>query len=113
MTAQRLFQAGGWLCIVAITALSLVAPSLRPVTFIPHDVEHAAIFALAGFALGIGYPGRTAHHLAMMAIFAGAIELAQFYSPGRHPRLIDFVVDAAGACAGLLAAALVTRMRER
>jgi VanZ family protein len=49
--------------------------------------------------------------MALMAVFAGAIELAQFYAPGRHPRLIDFVVDALGGCAGVAAAALLARLR--
>ena len=111
MTTRRLFQFAGWACVIAIAALSLVAPSLRPVTFVPHNLEHAAVFAIAGFALGLGYPGRTARHMAMMAVFAGAIELAQFYAPGRHPRLIDFVIDALGGCAGVAAAALLARLR--
>jgi len=113
MTARRLFQAAGWLLVATIVVLSLVAPSLRPVTFVPHNLEHAAVFAIAGFALGLGYPGRTAQHMALMAVFAGAIELAQFYAPGRHPRLIDFVIDALGGCAGVAAAALLARLRAR
>jgi hypothetical protein len=111
MTARRLFQAIGWLCIVAIAILSLVAPSMRPVTFVPHDIEHAAIFAMAGFALGFGYSQRTARTMLIMAVFAAAIELAQFYAPGRHPRLIDFVIDAVGGSAGVAVAALVSRFR--
>ncbi len=108
MTARRLFQAIGWLGVLAIIVLSLVAPSLRPVTFLPHSLEHAAIFALTGVALGLGYPGRIVQHMTMLVIFAAAIELAQFYAPGRHPRLIDFLVDASSACAGVVLAA-VTR----
>lgn len=111
MTARRLFQAIGWLGVVAIVVLSLVAPSLRPVTFLPHDLEHAAVFIITGLALGLGYPGRIVQHMMMLVIFAAAIELAQFYAPGRHPRLIDFVVDAASACTGVVLAALATRPR--
>ena len=109
MTARRLFQAVGWLCVLAIMVLSLVAPSLRPVTFLPHDVEHAAIFAITGLALGLGYPRRIAHHMAMLVVFAAAIELAQFYAPGRHPRMIDFIVDALSACVGVALAAMIMR----
>jgi VanZ family protein len=47
----------------------------------------------------------------MMIVFAAAIEFAQFYAPGRHPRLIDFVIDALGGCAGVAVAALVSRFR--
>ena len=69
MTARRLFQATGWLCVAAIVALSLVAPSLRPVTFLPHNLEHLAIFIITGLALSLGYPGRLARHMLMLVIF--------------------------------------------
>jgi len=111
MTARRLFQVIAWVFVAAIIALSLVSPALRPVTMLPHDVEHLAIFIITGFALGLGYPGHLARHMALLVIFAGAIELAQFATPGRHPRLIDFVVDAASACLGVLLAALVLRLK--
>ena len=111
MTPRRLFQAIGWLCVLAIIVLSLIVPSLRPVTFVPHNLEHLAIFAFTGFALGLGYPGRIAHRMVLLVIFAAAIELAQFYAPGRHPQLIDFVVDGLGACAGAALAAGIARLR--
>ncbi|MGB9365189.1 MAG: VanZ family protein [Xanthobacteraceae bacterium] len=111
MTSQRLFRLIGWACVAAIVVLSLVSPSLRPVTRLPHNLEHLAIFAITGLALGLGYPGRLLHHVALLVVFAGAIELAQFVTPGRHPRLIDFVVDAASACAGAALAALVIRWK--
>lgn len=113
MTARRLFQAIGWLCVLAVIVLSLVAPSLRPVTFLPHNLEHTAIFALTGLALALGYPGRIVHHMVMLVIFAAAIELAQFFVPGRHPRLVDFALDALGACAGVVLAALITKLFAR
>ena len=113
MTTCRLFQFAGWACVVAIAALSLVAPSLRPVTILPHDVEHAAIFAITGFTLGLGYPNRTQLHMSALIIFAAAIELAQLYAPGRHARVIDFVVDALAACAGVAFATILLRLRAR
>ena len=113
MTARRLLRAIGWLGVLAIVVLSLVAPSLRPVTILPHWLEHAAIFAITGCALALGYPGRIAQHMMMLVIFAAAIELAQFYAPGRHPRLIDFLVDASSACAGVAMAAMIMRLFAR
>jgi len=108
----RLFQAGGWLCLAAIGALSLVAPSMRPVTFLPHSFEHVAIFLAAGLAIGLGYPNRATQHAMALTLFAAAIELAQFYAPGRHPRVSDFVVDALGACAGVVVASMMTRLKR-
>jgi VanZ family protein len=111
MTSRRVFQVIAWVSLAAIVALSLVSPAWRPVTVLPHNVEHLAIFAIAGFALALGYPGHVSRLMVLLVIFAGAVELAQFVTPGRHPRLIDFVVDAASACAGALLAALVGRTR--
>ena len=108
----RLFQASGWLCLAAIGVLSVVAPSLRPVTFLPHSFEHVAIFLAAGLAIGLGYPNRAAQHVTALTLFAAAIELAQFYAPGRHPRLSDFVVDALSAGVGVGVASTLTRLKS-
>src|ERR1043165_1461294 len=88
MRARRVFRIIAWVCVAAIVVLSLVSPLLRPVTLLPHNLEHLAIFAVTGFALGLGYPGHLMRNLALLVIFAGAIELAQFVTPGRHPRMI-------------------------
>jgi len=111
MTSRRLFRLIAWASFAAIVALSLVSPSWRPVTKLPHNLEHFAIFIITGFALGLGYAGRLASHMAVLVVFAAAIEVAQFITPGRHPRLIDFVVDAASACAGVALAAFVMRLK--
>jgi VanZ family protein len=107
---RRLFQIASWLCLGAIGALSLVAPTWRPVTILPHNAEHVAIFVLAGLAVGLGYPNRAARHMAALTLFAAVVELAQFFAPGRHPRVGDFVVDALGACAGVALALVLTRI---
>ena len=113
MTARRLIQLLAWLCLAAIVILSLVKPSLRPVTILPHDVEHAAIFALAGLAVGLGYPNHGLRNMIALTVFAAAIELAQLYAPGRHARWIDFFVDALSACAGVVLARLAGRLLPR
>jgi VanZ family protein len=113
MMTRRLFQCAGWICVIAIAALSLVGPSLRPVTILPHDAEHAVIFAITGFTLGFGYPNRTQLHMSALIVFAAVIELAQLYAPGRHARVIDFAVDALAACAGVAFATILLRLRAR
>lgn len=109
----RLGQAATWIFLVAIVFLSLVSPSLRPVTILPHNLEHAGIFALAGLAVGLGYPHHTWRNMIALTIFAGAIELAQLFAPGRHARWIDFAVDAFAACLGVAVAALAARLLPR
>ncbi|MBR1212121.1 hypothetical protein [Bradyrhizobium sp. JYMT SZCCT0180] len=46
----------------------------------------------------------------------GLIEILQFWAPGRHARLEDFLVDALAVCVGLAAAAafdLVVKRTQR
>lgn len=92
MMARPLFQTTAWVCLAAVVVFSLGAPSLRPMTVLTHSLEHAAIFLLAGLAFGLGYPGRGARVIAALVLFAGAIEIAQLYAPGRHARLGDFII---------------------
>jgi len=97
----------GWLLILLITVLSLVPPGLRPETPVPHDLEHAAIFAAAGFAFGIGYYSRLKGVAAGLIVFTAAIELVQMVVPGRHARFEDFVVDALAMVAAVALGAAI------
>jgi len=110
MTARRSVKLLAWLCLAAIVVLSLVTPSLRPVTALPHNLEHAGIFLAAGLAVGLGYPGHWWRNALLLTAFAGAIEIAQLYAPGRHARWMDFFVDATAACLGAALASMVERM---
>jgi hypothetical protein len=91
---QRLFQIAGWFVAFLIVILSLVPPSLRPVTDLPHNLEHALIFLVTGASFEIGYPRRFFVNAISLTAFAGAFELAQLWSSGRHARMSDFIVDA-------------------
>ena len=110
---QVLWQVVTWIILLAIVFLSLVKPSLRPVTVLSHNFEHAGIFVLAGLAAGLGYPGRTLRNMIALTIFAAAIELAQLFAPGRHARWIDLAVDALAACLGVALAVVVARLFPR
>jgi len=97
-----------WFLAAAIVVFSMVPPDLRPVTDAPHALEHFVIFAATGLAFGIGYGPRYPIAIALV-IFAGAIEIAQLFVPGRHARLSDFLVDAFAACLGFFASHVVAR----
>jgi VanZ family protein len=96
-----------WVLAAIIVVLSLVPPGLRPETGAPHDLEHFAIFVATGLAFGLGYARRYGIVAIFLVVFAGTIEIAQLFAPGRHARLNDFIVDALAACIGLLATLLV------
>jgi VanZ family protein len=95
-----------WLLALAILVLSVVPARLRPGTGIPHDVEHFGIFVAAGFAFGLGYTRRYSAIAIVIAmlIFAGAIEIAQLFVPGRYALLTDFFLNTLALFYGVAAA---------
>ena len=97
-TAARLL---GVLLLAAITFFSLSPASFRPVTVVGHAPEHFLVHLLLGLTFGIGYARRWGMQAAGFVAFAGAIELAQLFVPGRHARLSDFLVDAGSAYLGV------------
>lgn len=109
---QLLFKCLAIALLIAIVVLSVVPAELRPDTDVPHDIEHGAIFALFGVALVLGYRLRFWTWVMLGPLFAAAIELAQLYIPGRHSRLSDFLVDAAGVLLGSECAVLVLKIHR-
>jgi VanZ family protein len=105
---QGFYRLGGWCLALLITALSLVPPDLRPESATPHHFEHFAIFCATGAAFGLGYRSQRLPLAIALVVFAGAIEFAQMFAPGRHARISDFLVDALAACIGVVLSALVT-----
>src|SRR6266511_3389740 len=98
---QRIFQAAGWLLALAIIVLSLIPPSHRPTTGTSQGLEHVSIFLATGAAFGLCYPNRRWILPAALVAFAGAVEIAQLWAPGRHAKMSDFLFDAAASCVGI------------
>ena len=94
-----------WLLAAAVTFATLGPPGLRPHSDLGQDGEHALAFILVGLAFGLAYRQRRLAVAAVSVVMIGVLELMQFWAPGRHARLEDFLVDAATACAGFVLAA--------
>ncbi len=94
-----------WLLATAVTFATLGPADLRPHAGLGQDGEHALAFILTGLAFGLAYPRRRWITCALAIVLIGALELMQFWAPGRHARLDDFVVDAVTAAAGFVLAA--------
>src|SRR5215475_2174540 len=103
MLPQNMSRIVAWLALAVIIVLSLVPPSGRPTTFVPHKLEHAGIFFMDGVAFAVAYRGYEWLWSIGAVIFCAAIELAQLMIPGRHARLSDFLVDATAICVGIFA----------
>ena len=102
-----------WLLAAAVTFATLGPPGLRPHSDLGQDGAHA--FILVGLAFGLAYRRRRLLSAAAAVALIGVLELMQFWAPGRHARLEDFLVDALTACIGFALAAatdwLLTRFR--
>ncbi|KYK43373.1 antibiotic resistance protein VanZ [Bradyrhizobium liaoningense] len=94
-----------WLLAAAVTFATLGPPGLRPHSDLGQDGEHALAFILVGLAFGLAYRRRRLLVGAAAVVLIGVLELMQFWAPGRHARLEDFLVDAATACLGFALAA--------
>lgn len=106
-------RTAAWSLATFIVILSVVPPSLRPETGVPHSLEHFAIYWATGVAFGFGYERRQRLLAVSLVAFSGAMELIQLFVPGRHARLSDFIVDALATCAGLLTVSAIERFRGR
>src|SRR5207302_1503387 len=76
---QTLFRVAAWLCLAAITVLTVVPINHRPSTAIPADVERFLAYAVLAFLFSIGYPRRRM----MVVIFVIAVAGLRRQSIGR------------------------------
>jgi len=96
----------------AIVALSVVPPTLRLETGLPHGIEHFVIYWGTGLAFALGYELKPALLATRLVFFSGAVEIAQLFVPGRHARLSDFIVDGLAITVGVMALPLVAPGRS-
>jgi len=93
------------LAVVAPTALvilTIVPAGERPVTFLPHDLEHFAAFCLTGLIYGFIVARRLGLLIVLALGFATLIEVLQIPLSTRHARWEDLLVDSAALCIGVL-----------
>jgi VanZ family protein len=101
---EKILKAASWLIIVGLVIVTIIPADERPVSGLQHDLEHFSAFSLAGLMFGLAYAGHL-RALSLSAVaFTLALELSQIPLATRHARLEDFVIDAAGACLGIVVA---------
>ena len=100
-----------WSLAAVIVILPVGPSALRPETGALCSFEHFPIFAVTGFASGVGYKRRHDLLAILLIMFSGATEIAQLFVQGRHARLGDFIIDAVSACIGLVIASLLGSIR--
>jgi VanZ family protein len=102
------FRLAGWIGVLIIAVLSLVPGAERPHTGAPSQIEHYAAYLLVGFALALGYvQNRSVVTIGLLLVlYAGLLEFAQLFIPGRSARVLDVLVSAMGAWTGIMLAFL-------
>jgi VanZ family protein len=111
--AVKIARIAAWLLVVAIVVMTLGPPTVRPVSGFNRSLEHVAAFALLGLAFGLAYPNKRMLLALIGVTVAALLETLQLVVPGRHAYFADFVINAAGACGGLVVAALLDGLRRR
>jgi VanZ family protein len=106
----RLFA---WGLAAAIAFATLGPAEQRPHSNLGQNGEHALAFVLLGLVFGLAHTLNRSLTAAFVVAYTGAIEVLQFWAPGRHARMEDFVVDALAASLGLAAAAALDWMIRR
>jgi len=94
-----------WFLAAAVAFATLGPPQYRPHSNFGQDGEHALAFVLIGLTFGLAYPRQRLLTAMVSVVMIGALEVLQFWAPGRHARVEDFAVDALAACIGFAFAA--------
>jgi hypothetical protein len=96
--------------LVALPVLSwLPAEDMVRTGFLSPVQEHFLAYMGSALLLAMAVPRYRFVHVAFFyALVAGALELGQFYSPGRNPEVATAVASMAGAVVGEIAARLAT-----
>ena len=100
-----------WLCVFAITVLSLLPGEARPHTRLPGRLEHTMAYAGTGFLFWFGYSKPRHRRLIWigLAIASGVFEALQNFIPGRSPSILDALASTLGLTFGFIGAALLDR----
>ncbi|HXI07591.1 MAG: VanZ family protein [Bradyrhizobium sp.] len=102
-----------WCLAAAVTFATLGPPNYRPHANLGQNGDHALAFLLVGFAFGLAYRDKLRVTALAAVVTTGAVEVMQFWAPGRHARLSDFIVDALAICAGIAMAATIDWLLSR
>jgi VanZ family protein len=101
---EKTLKAASWLILLGLVIVTIVPADERPVSGLKHDWEHFIAFGLAGLMFGLAYTGHFRVLCLSAVVFTLALELSQIPLATRHARAEDFVVDAVGACLGIIVA---------
>jgi VanZ family protein len=102
----------GLICVGVIAVLSLVPVELRP-HIGPKLLEHFGAYFATGLLLALAYPQLRWIIVAVLSVYAAALEIAQMWVPGRTAGIADFVSSSLGVCLGVVLVLVAHRLFSR
>ena len=106
-----LCQIGFGVCIVILALAALLPADTVIRSDLPAKLEH--FIAYSGTAVMCGFAYSQKPHLIgrylLLVVWAGGLEAAQMFSPGRHAAVADFAVSTSGVICGAAAFWIVKR----
>ncbi|WP_041801343.1 hypothetical protein [Rhodopseudomonas palustris] len=100
---MRYLRILAYACAAALLLLTIVPADQRPVSGLPHDIEHFGAFMLPGLLFGFAFEKKTPLLLLGAIWFCLLLEAVQIPLSTRHARLEDALVDSLAMCIGVLA----------
>ncbi len=102
-----------WVCLAIVVYATFSPPGFRPglatnETPLTVTIERVGAFVLLGLLFSIGYPKNRSFVVAIVLGSAVLLELLQYITPGRHPRLIDSAEKLVGGGIGIIVASLLS-----
>jgi len=89
-----------WGMALSVVLVSVCPPSDRPITYVPHNLEHFLAFAITSFFFALAYASRYLMRMGALILFTIGIEAVQLWVPGRHARVSDLTVNSLGVILG-------------
>lgn len=102
-----------WLGVLGLVLATVVPARERPISNLPHDVEHLLAFAAVGGLVAFSFKTKPLLLFLLAIGFVACLEASQIPLPTRHARLEDLLFNAAGAWIGLAAGLGVRSMLIR
>jgi VanZ family protein len=104
LAAHRpLIRVTGTACLFLLAILSLTPGDILVRSPAPRSFEHILAYAGTGLLMSLGYPKISATAMiCSLAAYAGVLEAAQMFVPGRSAQVAGFVASAFGAGVGVL-----------
>jgi VanZ family protein len=112
--SDNILQVAGITAVLLIGVVSLLPGALRPQTGVPGQFEHLIAYFGASVVLAFRADLSPRWSVSLLLVpYAGGLELAQLFIPGRHARLSDFLFNSIGAALGTLAAIGISAIGSR